>query len=57
MRWRGWNCRVLTQEVIKMQQFSSKSTKVKVSTFWMSEIPKFSRRKPMPACSPVSFKQ
>ena len=34
-----------------------KITKIKVSTFWMSGNRMFSRRRPMPACSPVSFKQ
>ena len=41
----------------KMDQFESKITKIKVSVFWMSGIRMFSRRRPMPACSPVSFKQ
>ena len=38
-------------------QFGSQITKIEVSTFWMSGIPKFSRRRPMPAFSLVSFKQ
>ena len=41
----------------EMDQFRSKITKIRVSTLRMSGIRIFSRRRPMPACSPVSFKQ
>ena len=41
----------------KMDQFEPTTVKIRVSTFWRSGNPKFSRRRPMPACSPVSFKQ
>ena len=55
--WRGWKRCVHRQEIIKMVQFRPKITKIKVSTFWMSGKSTDSRRRPMPACSRVSFKQ
>ena len=55
--WRGWNRGVHRQEIIKTAQFRAKITKIKVLTFWMSGESTDSRRRPMPACSPVSFKQ
>ena len=50
----GVGCRV---SPYKMGQFMGKITEFRVSTFWRSGNPMFSRRRPMPACSPVSFKQ
>ena len=37
--------------------FDSKISKIKVSTFWISGDPKFSRRRPTQPSRPVSFKQ
>ena len=47
----------LRQKLSKMKQIMSKIKKIRVSTFEILENPKFSRRRPMPAFSPVSFKQ
>ena len=47
----------LRQKLFKIDQFESKITKMRVSKFWIPEIPKFSRRRPMPAFSLVVFKQ
>merc|ERR1711965_190764 len=55
--WRGMKWCVHSQEIVKMGQFRFKITKIKVSTFWMSGKSTDSRRRPMPACSLVSFKQ
>ena len=60
MGWRGWRVRgdgVPSQKIIKTRKFRQKITKIKVSTFWKSGKSSDSRWRPMPACSPVSFKQ
>ena len=43
--------------LFKMDQCGSKITKIRISTFWRSGNPKFSRWRAMPTCSPLSFKQ
>ena len=57
MGWRGMKWCVHSQEIVKMGQFRLKIIKIKVSTFWMSGKSTDSRRRPMPAFSPVGFKQ
>ena len=44
------------QGIIKMYQFRPNITKIMVSTFWRPGKSTRSRRRPMPACSLVSFK-
>ena len=51
----GWRGLAAVAPPFKMGQFRPKINEIRVSTFWRSGNPMFSHRRPMPACSPVSF--